>query len=140
MKESPLSHGRPAPRARTGYMLWFEMQPRLPRNCHGALLIDLLLVEGGMEEHRQPSRRFWEEGPAAAAAVPLSFSPPLQQENHRGHGDMLGRHPIATADAAAVSHAKIPSAAGVDGASADSDVRQGSSELSKLPFTVEDGE
>lgn len=96
--------------------------------------------QGGMEEHRKARRRFWEKGPTEVAAVPLSLSPPLQQENHRGHGEMLGRHPIATAGDAAVSHAKISAAAGVDGASADDDVRQGSSELSKLPFTVEEGE
>jgi len=91
-----------------------------------------------MEEHRKASRRFWEEGPAAVAAA-RALSPPSQQENQQGPADMLGRHPPAT-PATAVSHAKISAAVGVEGARADGEARQGSSELSKLPFKIEDGE
>ena len=100
---------------------------------------------GAMEEdqRRTVSRRFWEEGPAVAAA-PISLSPPLQRQqqqqqrrdvNMSNSSSVLDRPPAPQG----VSHVKISATAGGGGADAHGEVKQGSSELTKLPFTVEDG-
>lgn len=95
-----------------------------------------------MEEgqKRPASRRFWEEGPTFAAA-PISLSPPLQQQQRRdvnmsNSSSVLDRPPALQQ---AASRVKISPAAGGGGADVHGDVRQGSSDLNKLAFTVEDG-
>lgn len=95
-----------------------------------------------MEEHQQrpASRRFWEEGPAVGVA-PISLSPPLQhQHRHRRDVNMSNNSSsVLDRPPALVSRVKISAAADGGGAGVNGDVKQGSSELSKLAFTVEDG-
>eukprot|EP00903_Cladosiphon_okamuranus_P017936 g16504.t1 len=97
------------------------------------------------EQQRPASRRFWEEGPVVAAA-PISLSPPLQQQQQqqkqqRRDVNISNSCSIGLDQPSAlqgVSRVKISAAAGGGGADAHGEVKQGSSELSQLPFTVED--
>lgn len=91
------------------------------------------------DQQRPASRRFWEEGPGIAAA-PISLSPPLQRQQRRdvnrsNSSSVLDRPPALQV----ASRVKISPAAGGGGADAHGDVKQGSSDLNKLAFTVEDG-
>lgn len=93
------------------------------------------------EDQQKPaSRRFWEEGPAVAAAPMLLSPPPRQQQrrdvNMSNSSSVLDRPPALQQG---VSRVKISVAAGGGGADVYGEVKQGSSELSKLPFMVEDG-
>lgn len=96
------------------------------------------------EDQRRPaSRRFWEEGLATAVA-PTSLSPPIQQRRRDVNirvstNGGLDRYRRRHRPPALVSRAKVSAAASGGGEDIDSEAKQGSSELSKLSFTVEDG-
>eukprot|EP00752_Nemacystus_decipiens_P012857 g11384.t1 len=90
------------------------------------------------DQHRPASRRFWEEGPAVTGA-PVSLSPPLHQQHQR---DVNMRNSSSVLDRPqalqATSRIKISPAVGGGGSDVHGDVKQGSSDLHKLAFMVED--
>lgn len=102
-------------------------------------------MEEGLQRTR--GRRFWEDVPATIAATPPLLSPPVLQqrqqrqreEQQRTDGSRYRRPDQAARAPAAISRVEVSAAPGVDRVGIDGEAKQGSSELKKLAFTLEDG-
>lgn len=101
-------------------------------------------MEAGQQ--RKAGRRFWEEVPVTTEAAPLSLSPPVSQQQHQRHSnsrsssrDRSSSTDRAARAPAAMSRVEASAVPGADGLGTDGEAKQGSSELTKLAFTVEEG-